>query len=314
MSQKIKIGFFGTPELSAQVLKDILDSDNYSVEFVVTNPDKPFGRKQELIFSPVKQLAKKNSLKIFQPIKIRNNNEFLEEIATYHCDYFIVVAYGKILPKELLEIPHKMCINIHGSLLPAYRGASPIQSALLNGETETWVTIMQMSEWMDEGDMILKEKIAIAPDETTVTLFEKFWHISWKTLLKALEWLENNTLIIEKQDDSLATYCGKISKENGQVDWMQNAKTIYQKWQAYTPWPGIFAFYKGKRILLEKFFFEKNSEQNFSKIFKKDGKIGLSFEDGNIFLETVKPEGKKSQNISDFLNGNPDFLENGFDK
>ncbi len=137
MSQKIKIGFFGTPELSAQVLKDILDSDNYSVEFVVTNPDKPFGRKQELIFSPVKQLAKKNSLKIFQPIKIRNNNEFLEEIATYHCDYFIVLVYGKILPKELLEIPHKMCINIHGSLLPAYRGASPIQSALLNGETET---------------------------------------------------------------------------------------------------------------------------------------------------------------------------------
>lgn len=140
----------------------------------MTNPDKLFGRKQELISSPVKIFAKKNNIKIFQPEKIRNNTEFLDEISAYNCDYFVVVAYGKILPKALLDIPKKMCINVHGSILPEYRGASPIQSALLDGKNETGVTIMQMSEGMDEGDMILIEKIAISEDESAATLFEKF--------------------------------------------------------------------------------------------------------------------------------------------
>lgn len=314
--QKLKIGFFGTPELSASVLADILESDFCQVEFVVTNPDKPFGRKQELRPSPVKLLAEKNFLKIFQPVKIRNNAEFLAEISAYNCDYFIVVAYGKILPKELLDIPKKMCINIHGSLLPAYRGASPIQSALLAGETETGVTIMQMSEWMDEGDMILKEKIQISENETTATLFEKFGKISGKTLLEALKKLENNEIVPEKQDENLATYCGKIAKENGEIDWQEDAKNIFQKWQAYTPWPGIFTFYKGKRVVLESISFEKNendSYENFWKIFKENGQYKVALRGGNICIETLKPEGKKSQKMSDFINGNPDFLETGFD-
>ena len=182
----LKIGVFGTPELSASVLRGLLENENFSVEFAVTNPDKKFGRAQTLIASPVKQLAESYKIPVFQPEKIRNNTEFLEKIAEYQCDYFVVVAYGKILPKELLEIPKKMCINVHGSILPKYRGASPVQSALLNGEKETGVTIMQMSEGMDEGAMICVSKIAIASDETTATLFEKFAEISPNALIDGI--------------------------------------------------------------------------------------------------------------------------------
>ena len=182
----LKIGFFGTPELSASVLRGLLENENFSVEFAVTNPDKKFGREQTLIASPVKQLAESYKIPVFQPEKIRNNTEFLAKIAEYQCDYFVVVAYGKILPKELLEIPKKMCINVHGSILPKYRGASPVQSALLNGEKETGVTIMQMSEGMDEGAMICVAKITISPNETSVSLFKKFAEISPNALIDGI--------------------------------------------------------------------------------------------------------------------------------
>ncbi len=161
------------------------------VVFVVSNPDKPFGREQTMKPTPVKELALHNNIPVFTPEKVRNNTEFLDTIRAYDCDYFIVVAYGKILPVELLEIPKKMCINVHGSILPKYRGASPIQSALLHGETETGVTIMQMSEGMDEGDMIFVEKIQIREDETSETLFQKFAEISGKTLIEAILNLES---------------------------------------------------------------------------------------------------------------------------
>jgi methionyl-tRNA formyltransferase len=144
----------------------------------VTNPDKPFGRDQSMRSSPVKELAILHHIPVFQPTKIRGNNDFFDLLRTYACDYFIVVAYGRILPTELLEIPSEMCINIHGSILPAYRGASPIQAALLHGETETGVTIMEMSEGMDEGDILKIRTIAIDPDETSESLFEKFAIVS----------------------------------------------------------------------------------------------------------------------------------------
>lgn len=155
-----------------------------------------------------------------------------------------MVAYGKILPKELLDIPTKMCINVHGSILPKYRGASPIQSALLHGEQETGVTIMRMSEGMDEGGILKIRHIKIGDDETSGTLFDKFAEVSGPTLIQALLELEHGGITPLPQDASQATYCKKIEKEDGLVDWSRSAQTIYRQWQAYTPWPGIYTIYE----------------------------------------------------------------------
>lgn len=163
-----------------------MNESDISVEFVVTNPDTPYGRHQETRKSPVKIIAETYLIPLFTPEKIRNNDEFLYEIRSFTVDYFVVVAYGKILPQDILNLPKKMCVNIHGSILPQYRGASPIQSALLHGEKETGVTIIRMTEGMDEGDILMIDKIQIAPDETSGTLFEKFAQISGKTLITTL--------------------------------------------------------------------------------------------------------------------------------
>lgn len=201
--------------------------------------------------TPVKELAISKNIPTFTPLKIRGNTEFLDRIRSFECDYFIVVAYGKILPLELLEIPKKMCINIHGSILPKYRGASPIQSALLFGEEKTGVTIMQMSEGMDEGDILKIREISIDSDETSETLFGKFAKISGPTLIQTLKELETGGITPLPQDEHQATYCKKIEKEDGLIDWSKSATEIYHQWQAYTPWPGIYTIYEGKRILLE---------------------------------------------------------------
>jgi methionyl-tRNA formyltransferase len=309
----IRIGFFWTPSLARAVLSDILSDPRFEVAFVLTNPDKPFGREQQLKAPPVKELAVEKNIPIFQPEKVRWNEELFKNLSKFDCDYFVVVAYGKILPKEVLYIPKKLCINVHGSLLPKYRWASPIQSALLEGERETGVTIMQMSEGMDEWDSIYTENIAIDETETSETLFEKFIHISGKALIQGVIGIDSWALSRIPQDGTKATYCKKIEKEDGLVDWTESNKKIYQKWQAYTPWPGIYTLYEGKRLLLEKVTYQKNIS---GKIWTDFGKV-IQQEDGNIWvicsewlltLEQVKLEWKKSQNIKDFVNGNQKFI------
>ena len=257
-----RIGFFGTPSLAASVLTDILDHSSFEVVCVVTNPDKPVGREQLLTPTPVKTVALEHGIPVFTPTKIRDNTEFLDILRAFECDYFIVVAYGRILPKALLEIPKKMCINIHGSILPKYRGASPIQSALLHGEIETGVTIMQMSEDMDEGDILKIRTIPIDPTETSGTLFEKFAVLSGPTLIQTLLELEHGGITPLPQDTEKASYCTKIEKEDGKIDWQKTAKEIYQQWQAYTPWPGIYTEYEGKKLSLESVEYSMNPLQS----------------------------------------------------
>lgn len=327
---KSKIGFFWTPYLAARVLDDILQSGYFDVAFVVTNPDKPIGRSDELQPTPVKKLALENDIPVFTPTKIRENTELFEQLSNYNCDYFFVVAYGLILPMVILDMPKKKCINVHGSILPAYRWASPIQSVLLNGEKETGVTIMEMSKWMDEGNIIDITKISLDPTETSETLFEKFAQISWHALIEAILKLEYDEIVPYPQDHSRATYCKKIEKENGKIDWSKSAKDIYHMWQAYTPWPGIYTMYEGKRLLLEKVSLLRHSElaknpvlpssHSGSFVSQYDGNnigIVMRFSDGTICvicgewiltLNQVKLEWKKSQNIKDFVNGNQGFI------
>jgi methionyl-tRNA formyltransferase len=327
----MRIWFFGTPALAAWVLRDLISSSEIEVVFIVTNPDKPIGRTSELRPSPVKLVALEKWISLFQPWKVRGNEAFLSEIKAYQCDYFVVVAYGKILSLELLEIPKKMCINVHGSLLPKYRGASPIQAALLFGEKETGVTIMKMSEGMDEGDILKMRTITIAEDETSESLFEKFAKISGPTLIQTLLELEHGGITSLPQNHEEATYCKKIEKEDGLIDWSKSAKEIYQMWQGFTPWPGIYTMYEGKRLLLESVSVipglsrnPENLKESFSAGFlhsqewQKQGQV-VRLEDGNIgvicgewvlTLEQVKLEWKKSQSIKDFVNGNQKFIWN----
>ncbi len=311
---KSKIGFFWTPFLAARVLDDILETGQFEVAFVVTNPDKPIGRSSDFQFTPVKKFALEHNIPVFTPTRIRGNTEFYEQLLNHNCDYFIVVAYGHILPRTILGIPKKKCINVHGSILPAYRGASPIQSVLLHGEKETWVTIMEMSEWMDEGNILKVRSIQIDPDETSESLFQKFAEISWPTLIQTLQEIEHGGITSLPQEHDKATYCKKIEKEDGKIDWSKSAEEIYHMWQAYAPWPGIYTIYEGKRLLLEKVESWELRVESW-----KYGDIGwvTRFEDGTIWLicgewvltlQQVKLEWKKSQNIKDFVNGNQKFI------
>ena len=311
----IRVWFFGTPSLSERVLADCIQSEYIDVCYVVTNPDKPVGRSATLTPSPVKVTAEKHSLPVFTPQKIRGNEELFMTLRSYEVDYLVVVAYGKILPKEILELPKKLPINIHGSILPKYRGASPIQECLLQWETVTGVTIMEMSEWMDEGDILSITPIAIDSDETSGTLFEKFAGVSGKALIDTLRLYESGNITKEAQDNNNATYCSKIEKEHGLIPWTsKTAKEIYHMWQGYNPWPGIYAFYQEKRILIEKCHYSLDTigSTPIGSVVKKDGKIGVQCTEGILFLETVKPEWKWSQEIATFVNGHKDFLNHIF--
>ena len=338
----MKIWFFWTPSLAARVLSDIWAQRDIEVAFVVTNPDKPTGREQILTPTPVKTLALENHITVYTPERIRENHELIENIRSYQCDYFIVVAYGKILPNAVLAWPLKMCINIHGSILPKYRWASPIQSALLHGEAITGVTIMKMSEGMDEGDILKIREIPIDENETSGTLFEKFAKISWPTLIQTLRELEHGGITPLPQDTTQATYCKKIEKEDGLIDWTKSARELYHKWQAYTPWPGIYTMYEGKRLLLEKisllchreewsdpenetgisntgdwmvdpqgvyWLSQARNDDTIGQVRKLDnGSICVICGEWLLTLEQVKLEWRKSQSIRDFVNGNQRLL------
>jgi methionyl-tRNA formyltransferase len=245
----MKIGFFGTPELSAAVLRDCLAADDVEVAYAVSQPDRPVGRHADMTASPVSRLAMESGLPLYRPEKIRNNPEFLAELQKFEVDYLVVVAYGRILPVEILALPKRLPVNVHGSLLPKYRGASPIQSALLEGEKETGVTIMEMTAGMDEGGILEMTAIAIDPEETSDTLFAKFAKISGNSLLSALRKHADHRISIVEQDHSLATYTKKFEKDNGRILWAEMTATeVYRRWQACTTWPGAWTVLDGKRI------------------------------------------------------------------
>ena len=281
------------------------------MNFIVTGEDKPIGRHQVLTANEVKTLALENNIPVFQPARVRGNTEFLEEIKTFDVDYLVVVAYGKILPLELLQIPKKYPINIHGSILPKYRGASPIQAALIAWEMETWVTIMVMSEGMDEGDIIDIKKIEIDVNETTETLFRKFAEVSGNFAIETIEKLNKWELSPKKQNTEETTYCKKITKEEWLLDFTKAAKELYHLYQGLTPWPGVYTLYKEKKLIIEKCFYEETTEMQWISgivIQKEDKTVGVVCGKWLLTLQQVKLEWKKSQSVKEFLNGQQDFI------
>ena len=303
----MKIVFMGTPDFAEKSLEAVYNA-GHEILAVVTNPDRPKGRGMKMVASPVKEFAVSKDLKIYQPEKVRKNIEFIEEIKALEPDVICVVAYGKILPKEILEIPKLGCINVHGSLLPKYRGAAPIQWAVINGEKVTGVTTMYMDVGMDTGDMILKEKTEIAPDETTGELWDRLAKIGADLLVKTLEQIENKTAprIPQGEDFLMAPM---LDKEMSKIDWeSKTAQEIKNLVRGLNPIMGTYAYLNGKKIKIWKVDVVKaNSEDTKNgTVLKSDSKDGLYIKakDGVIKVLEIQGENAKRMNIQDFLRGN----------
>lgn len=312
-NNELKVLFMGTSWIAKEVLASLLEK-KYDVTAVITQPDKKVGRKQKISSSPVKELAEINKIKILQPEKI--DEKIIQEIRTIHPDIIIVFAYGKIIPKAVIEIPKFKCINIHPSLLPKFRGPSPIQNAILSGEKETGITMMLMDEKVDHGDILVQIKVPIKPKENSEDLTKKISNLSSKLLLEKLPLWIDGKIKPEKQDDSKATFCQLIEREDGHIFWNEEAGAIFDKYRAFQPWPGIFCLFKGNdgltRIKLEQIdICKKNMKENHQigeVLNLENSKVGVQTADGIIILDEVKMEGKARLKINEFMNGYPNFI------
>lgn len=307
----LNIVFMGTPDFAKESLEAIYNA-RYNILGVVTNPDKPKGRGMKMIPSPVKEFALEKNLKLYQPIKIRNNYEFIEEIKRLNPDVICVVAYGKILPKEILDIAKLGCINVHGSLLPKYRGAAPIQWAVLNGEKETGITTMYMDEGMDTGDIILKEKTQIGEDETTGQLWERLSKIGGRLLVETLIKIEKGIAPREKQGEDF-TMAPMLNKDMAKIDWdNKTAIEIKNLIRGLNPIMGAYSFLNGKKIKFWKAdVIDDNNETEIQKfkngtVLKSDKKdeLLIKTKKGIIKIIEIQGENSKKMNIEDFLRGN----------
>ena len=303
----MKIVFMGTPDFAKESLEAVYNA-GHEILAVVTNPDRPKGRGMKLVASPVKEFALEKNLKIYQPEKVKNNVEFIDEIKRFKPDVICVVAYGKILPKEILEISKFGCINVHGSLLPQYRGAAPIQWAVLNGDKTTGITTMYMDTGMDTGDMILKEKIEIGEDDTTGDVWEKLSKIGADLLVKTLKQIEEGTAprIPQGTDFSMAPM---LDKEMSKIDWEnKDAKQIKNLVRGLNPIMGTYSYLDGKKIKFWKVdvLQEEDSSVENGTVIKADSKEGLYIKAKNGIIKVLEIQGEnaKKMNIQDFLRGN----------
>jgi len=310
---KLRIVFMGTSDLSEKILDGLL-TEKYNLVGVYTKIDKKVGRKQEMTSPKVKLLAEKNQLPVFQPKTFRSE-EAIKELRDLKPDLIVVAAYGKILPKSVLEIPGFGCINVHVSLLPKYRGPSPVQNALLCGEKETGTTIMLMDEGVDTGDLLSQRKLDIQPNDTTSSLMLKLAEQGTQLLLETLpRWIERK-IQPSKQDHFHASLCQLIEREDGHIIWEDDAQNIFNKYRALTPWPGIFAYWKNESAVVRLKLIsidlqKKNSQQkrNCGEVFEIGCDIGVQTIKGVILLKEIQKEGKKATDIKSFINGHPKFI------
>lgn len=300
----------GTPDFALPSLQTLIDDDEFDVVAVVTQEDKKIGRKQEIMAPPVKQLAQKHNITVFQPGKIKGNKLFTDLIKNLKPDLFVVVAYGKILQKEFLDIPKYGAVNVHASLLPKYRGASPIEAALLQGDKETGITMMKMAEELDAGDILNVAKLTIEPQDDAETLTVKLSLLGGKILPYVLKDLVEGAISPIPQDSSKATFCHKIHKEDGLVDInSMNAREIFNRLRAYTPWPSVFVMVEGKRLKLVEMDVDENlklAPGELKELTKTS--IAVGTKKGAIIPRKIQLEGKKVMTIQEFLTGNRSLL------
>ncbi|MCP4343434.1 MAG: methionyl-tRNA formyltransferase [Desulfobulbaceae bacterium] len=303
--QPLRIIFMGTPDFAAAILQALIDGPD-EVVALVTQPDRAKGRGKKLSPPPAKVLAEAADIPVLQPTKIKTE-EFRNGLLTYRPDLIVVAAYGRILPKSLLELAPLGCINVHGSLLPQYRGAAPIQWSVLNGDEETGVTILQMNEGMDTGDILLKASIETEPDETAGSLFDKLAVLGCETLLKAIKGLQDGTLIPVSQNHELATVAPMLKKDDGLIDWHKDAKNIECLIRGLDPWPTAYCFLNSKRLrLFGPEVLHKDSDAQPGTVLQAD-KRGIFIACGNntLVIKEIQPEGKKRMPVASFLCGHP---------
>lgn len=292
----MKIIFMGTPDYAQCILQRIIDTSKMEVVAVYTQPDKPVGRKKIMTAPVVKTLAIENNITVYQPNRLRDA-DVVEELLQIKCDFIVVAAYGQILPRSVLE--HAPCINLHASILPQYRGASPIQQSLLNGDSKTGVTAMLMDEGLDTGDIIKISEIAISDEMMVEELFDSLTKLASDLTIDVLENFDAYTPVA--QDKLQATHCSKITKVNGMVSF-DDALSLYNKYRAFTPWPGIFlsSELKLKKIALE----EKESVNEGGKILKiESDSIVVGCTKGKIRIFSVQAPSKKEIDILSYING-----------
>ena len=300
----MKIVFMGTPEYAAASLEAVIQSGR-EVVLVVTQPDKPKGRSGELVPPPVKECALKHGIPVFQPEKIKRPEE-VAKLKEYEADAFVVAAFGQILSQEILDMPRLGCLNVHASLLPKYRGASPIQRVILDGEEKTGITIMQMDAGIDTGDILWKKEIAIEPTDNFETLHDKLAVLGGEAIVEALDLLEEGKLVRTKQDDSLSCYAPLIKKEMGRLDFSKSAVVLDRQIRSMTPWPSAFTKYNGKQLKVWKAIplegkGKKALPGEVTEVTKDS--ITVATGDGELRIEELQLEGKKRMSCHDFLLG-----------
>ncbi len=302
----MKIIFMGTPDFSVPTLEALLASE-HEVAAVVTQPDKPKGRGKEIHMSPVKECALKHNIPVYQPIRARDE-AFIEEMRALHPDAMVVIAFGQILPKSLLKLPKYGCINIHASLLPKYRGAAPIQWAVINGDEETGITTMLMDVEMDTGDMLEKTVVRLNPDETGGSLFDRLSLLGGDLILSTLNKLEKGEITPQPQEHEKATYVKKISKSMGDIDWTMDAVSIERLVRGLNPWPSAFTRLNGKMLKIweARVLEDPKKQAPCGSVISADAD-GLKVQTGKgiLCITSLQIEGKKRMDTAAFLRGYP---------
>lgn len=298
----MKIVFMGTPEFAVPSLNALLSSKK-DVAAVVTQPDKPSGRGKKLTPPPVKVQALKAGLTVLQPERIKDE-AFVNALREINPDVIVVAAYGRILPKDIIQLPRYGCINVHASLLPRYRGAAPINWAIINGEKETGITIMQMDEGLDTGGILLQKGIEITKEDTAGTLTEKLSGLGAGLLIEGLNAIEKGEIKAIPQDNSKASYAPMLKKEDGQIDWTKGAEDIYNMVHGMDPWPGAFTYYKGELWKAWKVRHGNTGKGRPGEILAADrDRIDVASKDSVISIIEIQPANKKRMPVSEFLRG-----------
>lgn len=299
----MRVIFMGTPDFAVPTLEQILAA-GHEVVLVVSQPDKAVGRSKALKYTPVKACAMAHGIEVYQPKRVREA-ECIAYLAQYHADIIIVEAFGQIIPKEILEMPKYGCVNVHASLLPKYRGAAPIQWAVINGEHTTGVTTQRMNEGIDTGDMILKEEIELAEKETGGSLFDRLAEVGASLCVKTMEAIENGTAVYTPQDEAQATHTAKIHKELGDIDWSQDAERIECLIRGLNPWPSAYTRLGQKTLKIWDADVVSHDISADPGCIVKVSKNEIWVQAGNgvLALREVQLEGKKRMTAAAFLNG-----------
>lgn len=296
--------FMGTPDFAVPALLSLIESPDYDVKLVISQPDKPKGRKQEIVFSPVKEIAVKNGIEVYQPENLKSDEAF-KKISSYSPDFIVVSAYGKILPQRVLDIPKYGCVNLHGSLLPRYRGAAPIQWSVINGDKKTGVTTMLMNAGLDTGDILLTGETEIFPEETAGELFDRLARLCPELLIKTLNGLYSGTIKPIPQNEEAASYVGMLTKDMALINWADTAEIIHNKVRGMNPWPIAKTKCVGKLLkIYECRVSALHTGGEAGEVFTQNGKIFVSCgENTSVEILELQLEGAKRLSAEVFLRG-----------